>query len=122
MLENGVNSPLRTQKQEALKKMFLTRIHRVRPSVLVYNYKADALILVFKNINAAEGFDIAEDVRRTIAKSIFVFNENNRVQLTVSQCISEFRRSDAGGIGVLHRTEENLKKACKFTRNITVKA
>ena len=24
MLENGVNSPLRTQKQEALKKMFLT--------------------------------------------------------------------------------------------------
>lgn len=27
MLENGVNSPLRTQKQEALKKMFLTLSH-----------------------------------------------------------------------------------------------
>lgn len=109
-------------KIKLLKKMFLTRIRKVRPSVLIYNYKADALILVFKNINAAEGFDIAEDIRRTIAKSIFVFNENNRVQLTVSQCISEFRRSDAGAMGVLRRAEENLKKACKFTRNITVKA
>lgn len=109
-------------KIKLLKKMFLARIHKVRPSVLIYNYKADALILVFKNINAAEGFDIAEEIRRTIAKSIFIFDENNRVQLTVSQCISEFRRSDAGAMGVLRRAEENLKKACKFTRNITVKA
>jgi len=109
-------------KIKVLKKMFLTRIRKVRPSVLIYNYKADALILVFKNINAAEGFDIAEDIRRAIAKSIFIFNENNRVQLTVSLCISEFRRSDAGAMGVLSRTEENLKKACQFTRNITVKA
>ena len=105
-----------------LKKMFLTRIKKVKPNVLIYNYKPDALILAFKNYNAAECFDIAEDIRRLSAKSIFVFNENNHLQLTVSQCVSEKKRSDAGAEMVLERAEENLKKACKFTHNITVKA
>lgn len=119
---NRLTKRFGTAKIRVLKKMFLERIHKVKPSALVYNYKDDALIIVFKNTNAAEGFNIAEEIRRTIAKSIFIFNENNRVQLTVSQCVSEFRRSDAGAMGVLNRAEENLKKACKFTRNITVKA
>jgi hypothetical protein len=57
-----------------------------------------------------------------LAKSIFVFNENNHLQLTVSQCVSEKKRSDFGAQTVLSRAEKTLKKACKFTRNITVKA
>jgi GGDEF domain-containing protein len=102
--------------------MFLARIKKVKPNVLIYNYKPDALILAFKNYNVSECFDFAEDIRRLIAKSVFVFNENNHLQLTVSQCVSEKKRSDAGAAMVLERAEENLKKACKFTHNITVRA
>ena len=32
--------------------MFLARIRKVKPNVLIYNYKPDALILAFKNYNA----------------------------------------------------------------------
>ena len=105
-----------------LKKMFISRIEEVNPEVLVYNYKDDALILAYMNINAAECFEKTEEIRRSIAKTIFVFNENNHLQLTVSQCVSEKKRSDADAFAVLERAEENLQKACKFTRNITIKA
>ena len=69
-----------------------------------------------------ESFEKAEEVRRILAKSVFVFNENNHLQLTVSQCVSEKKRSDADAAAVLVRAEENLQKACRFTRNITIKA
>ncbi len=108
-------------KTVLLKKMFLNCIKKANAEVLVYNYKDDAFILAFMNANAAESFEQAEDIRRSIAKSIFVFNENNHLQLTVSQCISEKKRSDADAAAVLARAEENLQKVCKFTRNITVK-
>lgn len=110
------------RKMQQLKKMFLERIKGVNTEVLIYNYKPDALILAFTNMNASESFEKAENIRRSIAKSIFVFNENNNLQLTVSQCISEKKRSDADAEAVLVRAEENLQKACKFTRNITIKA
>ncbi len=105
-----------------LKKMFLERIRNLNTDVLIYNYKQDALILAFPNMNASESFEKAENIRRNIAKSIFVFNENNNLQLTVSQCVSEKKRSDADSMAVLVRAEESLQKACKFTRNITIKA
>lgn len=110
------------RKMLQLKKMFLERIKGVNTDVLIYNYKSDALILAFTNMNASESFEKAENIRRSIAKSIFVFNENNNLQLTVSQCVSEKKRSDANAYAVLTRAEENLQKACKFTRNITIKA
>lgn len=109
-------------KMPLLKKMFYTRIKEVNEEVLIYNYKTDAFILAFMNMNAAESFEQAEEIRRVLAKSIFVFNENTRLQLTVSQCISEKKRSDADAEAVLMRAEENLRKACRFTRNITIKA
>lgn len=105
-----------------LKKMFLRRIRKAKPRLLIYNYRPDALILAFMNANATESFEQAEEIRRMLAKSIFIFNENNHLQLTVSQCVSEKKRSDADAEAVLARAEENLQKACKFTRNITVKA
>ncbi len=110
------------RKMLQLKKMFLERIKGVNTDILIYNYKSDALILAFTNMNASESFEKAENIRRSIAKSIFVFNENNNLQLTVSQCVSEKKRSDANAYAVLTRAEENLQKACKFTRNITIKA
>ena len=110
------------KKMFALKKMFVNRIHKVKPTALIYNYKADSLVLAFKNANTSESFEDAENIRRLLAKSIFVFNENNHLQLTVSQCVSEKKRSDFGAQTVLSRAEKTLKKACKFTRNITVKA
>ena len=110
------------RKMLQLKKMFLERIKGVNTDVLIYNYKSDALILAFTNMNASESFEKAENIRRSIAKSIFVFNENNNLQLTVSQCVSEKKRSDANAYAALTRAEENLQKACKFTRNITIKA
>lgn len=109
-------------KMLSLKKMFLAQISQTNSKVLIYNYRTDALILAFKNSNASECFGYAEDIRRVLAKSIFVFNENNHLQLTVSQCVSEKKRSDANSQEVLLRAEENLQKACKFTRNITIKA
>lgn len=109
-------------KTLVLKKMFLARIKEAEPDVEIYNYKPDALILAFKKSNLTESFEKAEDIRRLLAKSIFVFNENNHLQLTVSQCVSEKKRSDSNALAVLQRAEENLKKACKFTRNITIKA
>lgn len=105
-----------------LKKMFIIRIRKVRPNVLLYNYKPDAFILAFKNYNTSECFEAAEEIRRMIAKSIFIFNENNHLQLTISQCVSEKKRSDANASIVVDRAEENLNKACKFTHNITVRA
>ena len=110
------------RKMLLLKKMFLKRINKTNAGILVYNYKADAFILAFMNANAAESFEKAEEVRRILAKSVFVFNENNHLQLTVSQCVSEKKRSDADAAAVLVRAEENLQKACRFTRNITIKA
>lgn len=105
-----------------LKKMFLAQIRKANRKVKIYNYKNDALILAFLNSNSAETFNEAENIRRILAKSIFVFNENNHLQLTVSQCVSEKKRSDADATVVLSRAEDNLRKACKFTHNITVKA
>ena len=105
-----------------LKKMFLRRIHKAKPNLLIYNYRPDALILAFMNAGTAESFEEAEEIRRLLAKSIFIFNENNHLQLTVTQCISEKKRSDADAETVLMRAEENLQKAYKFTRNVTVKA
>ena len=105
-----------------LKKMFFKRIKEMYPEVLLYNYKSDSLIIVFKNANASDSFDKADEIRRMLVKSIFVFNENNNLQLTVSQCISEKKRSDNDAIIVLNRAETSLKNACKFTRNITIKA
>ena len=106
----------------SLKKMFFKRIKDMNPDVLLYNYKKDSLIMVFKNANAVDSFDRADEIRRQLVKSIFVFNENNHLQLTVSQCISEKRRSDNDATTVLLRAETSLKNACKFTRNITIKA
>ena len=102
--------------------MFLRRIHQAKPNLLIYKYKDDSLILAFMNSNVTESFEQAEEIRRLLAKSIFIFNENNHLQLTISQCVSEKKRSDADAMAVLSRAEENLRKACKFTRNITVKA
>lgn len=105
-----------------LKKMFLAQIRKANRKVKIYNYRSDALILAFLNANSAETFNEAENIRRILAKSIFIFNENNHLQLTVSQCVSEKKRSDADAKTVLSRAEDNLRKACKFTHNITVKA
>ncbi|MCM1323490.1 MAG: hypothetical protein NC218_04950 [Acetobacter sp.] len=110
------------RKTILLKKMFINRIKKVNPEVQIYNYKDDALVLAFLNFNAPESFEKAEDIRRSLVKSIFVFNENNHLQLSVSQCVSEKKRSDIDALAVLERAEENLQKACKFTRNITIKA
>lgn len=109
-------------KMILLKKMFINRIKKTCADVLIYNYTPEAMILVFANENALDSFTKAEEIRRTLVKSIFVFNENNHLQLTVSQCISEKKRSDLNTLAVLERAEESLQKACKFTRNITIKA
>ncbi len=110
------------QKALLLKKMFLKRIAKLYPNIKIYNYQEDALILVFMNINMNDCFVKAEEIRRMIATSIFIFNENNHLQLTVSQCVCEKKRSDANAEVVLQRAETSLQKACKFTRNITVKS
>ena len=105
-----------------LKKMFINRIIKNNPNVKIYNYQKDSLIMTFMNVNVNECFDIAEEIRRSIAKSIFIFNENNHLQLTVSQSVSEKKRSDTDAYTVLQRAENSLHKACKFTGNISVKA
>lgn len=105
-----------------LKKMFLDRIAAENKEVLPYNYKDDVFLLVFPNHNGKQCFEKAENIRRMIARSIFVFNENNHLQLTVTQAIGEKKRSDADATAVLQRTEKNLQKACQFTRNVTVPA
>ncbi len=110
------------RKAVLLKKMFISRILKNNPNIKIYNYKKDSLFMVFMNVNANECFNMAEEIRRSIAKSIFVFNENNHLQLTVSQSISEKKRSDIGAYSVLQRAENSLQKACKFTGNISVKA
>ena len=117
-----LNKRFGSRKMLLLKKMFLERIRNIDSSVEIYNYKSDAIILVFMNMTAPECFEKAENIRRIIAKSIFVFNENNNLQLTISQCVSEKKRSDANALVVLNRAEENLQKACKFTHNITIKS
>ena len=109
-------------KMIQLKKMFFNKIRETDKDVRIYNYKADSLILTFTSLNINEGFSRAEEIRRAVAKSIFVFNETNHLQLTVSLCISEKKRSDSDAKQVLQRAEEGIKKACKFTHNITVKA
>ena len=109
-------------KSLLLKKMFIKNIQKTNKDVKIYNYQSDALILVFANINTKACFEKAEEIRRAIATSIFIFNEGNHLQLTVSQCVSETRRSDADALTVISRAETSLQKACKFTRNITVKA
>ncbi len=110
------------QKMVILKKMFFKKVKKTAPDVKIYNYQDDALIISCLNLKTNECFEKAEEIRRAIATSIFIFNENNHLQLTVSQCVSEKKRSDINTEVVLTRAETALKKACKFTRNITVKA
>ncbi len=110
------------QKMIILKKMFFKKIKATAPDVKIYNYQDDALILSCLNLKTNECFEMAEEIRRAIATSIFIFNENNHLQLTISQGVSEKKRSDINTEVVLQRAEIALKKACKFTRNITVKA
>lgn len=96
--------------------MFLKRINKTNAGILVYNYKADAFILAFMNANAAESFEKAEEVRRILAKSVFVFNENNHLQLTVSQCVSE----KSAVTQTLRRFWYEPKKTCKRLAGLRV--
>lgn len=104
------------RKMLLLKKMFLKRINKTNAGILVYNYKADAFILAFMNANAAESFEKAEEVRRILAKSVFVFNENNHLQLTVSQCVSE----KSAVTQTLRRFWCEPKKTCKRPAGLRV--
>ena len=102
--------------------MIVMSINEHNPGADMYRYNEDEFILIFNNTDLKTGYNYLEDIRRGVAGAEFMLSSNHAVKATVSQCISEKKRSDIDAAVVLKRVRQAVQKAYKFTQNITTKA
>lgn len=109
-------------KTDRLVRMIVMSINEHNPGADMYRYNEDEFILIFNNTDLKTGYNYLEDIRRGVAGAEFMLSSNHAVKATVSQCISEKKRSDIDAAVVLKRVRQAVQKAYKFTQNITTKA
>lgn len=107
---------------DKLIRMIVGIIETTLPNAVVFRYDSDEFILIFNNEDKKQGYEYLETVRRAVAGSTFVISRDTRLKVTVSAGISEKKRSDADADVVLNRTREAVRRAYKFTQNMTSKA
>lgn len=105
-----------------LTQMIINVIKSTLPNSLIFRYDSDEFILIFPNEDKKQGYEYLETARRAVAGSTFVINRDTKLKVTVSAGISEKKRSDADADVVLRRTREAVRRAYKFTQNMTSKA
>ena len=110
------------EKLESLEQMIINKIRELPYELTFYRYNDAELIMVFKNEDARHTYEFAENIRRTIAASEFIFTSHKSLKITISICISEKTRKDLYASEVTERAHNALHKNYRFNCNITTKA
>ena len=110
------------RKINILEQMIVNRLKEFPYEIEIFRHERNELILVFKNETAKHVTEYAEDIRRTLAGSEFIFNRNESTKLSVSICVSEKTRKDINAAEVINRAHNTLQKANSLNCNIVVKA
>lgn len=110
------------RKIKILEQMVVDRLKIFPYETEIFRYDRNELILVFKNETAKKVIDYAEDIRRTIAGSEFIFADKQSLKITVSICVSEKTRKDLNAAEVINRAHNTLQKANSLNCNISMKA
>ena len=105
-----------------LEQMIVNRIKDFPYKIEIFRHERNELILVFKNETAKQVIDYAEEIRRTLTGSEFVFSDKNVFKITVSICVSEKTRKDLDAAEVINRAHITLQKANSLNSNICMKA
>lgn len=105
-----------------LEQLIVNKIRELPYNLTFYRYNDAELIMVFKNEDARHTFEFAENIRRTIAASEFIFTSGKSLKLTISICVSEKTRKDLYASEVTERAHNALHKNYRFNCNITTKA
>lgn len=88
----------------------------------LYRYNDTELLMVFKNEDARHVKEFADDIRRKVASTEFVFASHKSIKITISVCVSEKTRKDLNASEVTERTHNALQKNYRFNCNITTVA
>ena len=110
------------RKVKILEQMIVNRIQDFPYEIEIFRHEVNELILVFKNETAKHVMDYAEEIRRTLAGSEFIFQDQDSVKITVSICVSEKTRKDLNAAEVINRAHNTLQKANSLNCNISMKA
>jgi GGDEF domain-containing protein len=110
---------LGTKKLAALEQMSINRIRELPYDLSIYRYTREEFIMVFKNENARHVREFADDIRRTIAGTEFIFASAQSIKITISVCVSEKTRKDLDAAEVTERAHTALHKNYRFNCNIT---
>ena len=102
-----------------LDQMVVNKILEMPYNLSIYRYNESELIMVFKNEDARHVKEFADNIRRGIAASEFVFASRKSVKITISICVSEKTRKDLDASEVTERTHNALQKNYRFNCNIT---
>lgn len=105
-----------------LEQMIINKIREMPYDLTFYRYSSTELIMVFKNEDAKHTYEFAENIRRTIAASEFIFTNGKNLKVTISICVSEKTRKDLNAAEVTERAHNALHKNHRFNCNITTKA
>lgn len=105
-----------------LDQMVVNKILEMPYNLSIYRYDESELIMVFKNEDARHVKEFADNIRRGIAASEFVFASRKSVKITISVCVSEKTRKDLDAAEVTERTHNALQKNYRFNCNITTVA
>ncbi len=101
-----------------LDQMVVNRILDMPYKFSIYRYNESELIMVFKNEDARHVKEFADNIRRHIAASEFIFASRKSVKITISVCVSEKTRKDLDAAEVTERTHNALHKNYRFNCNI----
>ena len=102
----------------ALEQMLVNRIYEMPYELSIFRYNDSELLMVFKNEDAKHVKDFAENIRRNIASSEFVFTNNKSVKITISVCVSEKTRKDLNASEVTDRAHNALQKRYHLNGNV----
>ena len=102
-----------------LDQMVVNKILEQPYALNLYRYNEDELIMVFKNEDAKHVKEFADNIRRAIATTEFVFASRKSIKITISVCVSEKTRKDLNADEVTERTHNALQKNYRFNCNIT---
>ena len=101
-----------------LDQMIVNRILEQPYELNIYRYNESELIMVFKNEDARHVKKFADNIRRSIAATEFVFASRKSIKITISICVSEKTRKDLNANEVIERTHSALQKNHRFNCNI----
>ncbi len=110
------------QKLKGLEQAIVDKIKEFPYEIEIFRHKQNELILVFKNETAKHVIDYADEIRRSIAGTEFVFYNKETLKITVSICVSEKTRKDLDAAEVINRAHITLQKANALNNNICMKA